>query len=111
MIDALNAVPRLDRQQVRLLPANAAVPLEYERNGLENVRGARQARAERQRAYEAARHDLIAAARHVLNMNEPEGGQAHSRPGLTSWCVIAGEASCLAGGMIRLWRSWSIERC
>lgn len=29
----------------------------------------------------------------------------------TSWCVIAGEVLCLAGGMIRLWRSWSIGRC
>jgi hypothetical protein len=27
---------------------------------------------------------------------------------LTSWCVIAGEASFLASGVIRLWRSWSI---
>lgn len=71
VIDALNAVPRLDRQQVRLLLANAAVPLEYERNRFENVRGARQARTERQRAYEAARHQLIAAARDVLNTNEP----------------------------------------
>ncbi len=25
--------------------------------------------------------------------------------------MTAGEASCLAGGMIRLWRSWSIGRC
>ena len=27
----------------------------------------------------------------------------HVGHGLTSWCVIAGEASCLAGGMIRVW--------
>ncbi len=28
----------------------------------------------------------------------------------TSWCVMAGEASRLAGGMILVWRSWSIGR-
>ncbi|MFB6905540.1 hypothetical protein ACFCWB_14885 [Streptomyces bacillaris] len=71
VIDALNAVPRLDRQQVRLLLASAAVPLEYEHNRFENVRGARRARTERQHAYEAARRELIAAARDVLNTNEP----------------------------------------
>ncbi|SEO94177.1 hypothetical protein SAMN05216267_105816 [Actinacidiphila rubida] len=40
---------------------------------------------------------LIIAAHTQLRLARP----------LTSWCVIAGEASGLAGGMLCPWRSWS----
>lgn len=70
-IEALNAVPRLDRQQVRLLLGNAAVPLEYESDRIQNVRSARRAWAERRHRYQEARHELIVVARQALNTNEP----------------------------------------
>ncbi|MGW6739056.1 hypothetical protein [Streptomyces sp. NPDC055013] len=63
VIEALNAVPQLKRQQVRRLLANAAVPLEYERNRFETVRNARRALTERRRRYQEARYELISAAR------------------------------------------------
>ncbi|WP_406723508.1 hypothetical protein WJ438_00765 [Streptomyces sp. GD-15H] len=71
VIEALNAVPRLDRHQVRLLLANAVVPLEYERSRLENVRGALQERTARRHAHQDARQKLITAAREALSTNEP----------------------------------------
>ncbi|MFF7393274.1 hypothetical protein ACFZAE_33145 [Streptomyces scabiei] len=71
VIEALNAVPRLDRQQVRLLLASAAVPFEYERSRLENVRGAMRDRTTRRHAYQTARQELITASREALSTYEP----------------------------------------
>ncbi|WP_369780696.1 hypothetical protein [Streptomyces sp. R33] len=68
-IQALNAVPRLDREQVRLLLTNAAVPHEHEPNR-EDLRGAMQERAERRHSYQAARQELIAATRKALGTND-----------------------------------------
>ncbi|WP_189037312.1 hypothetical protein [Streptomyces daqingensis] len=70
VIEALYAVPRLDRSQVRLLLDNAAVPHEFERHPYGNVRGARQEWAERRNAYRDARRELIAAARETMSTDE-----------------------------------------
>ncbi|MFE5628334.1 hypothetical protein [Streptomyces sp. NPDC056543] len=65
VITALNAVPQLQREQVRLLLGVAAVPLEYERRR-ENVINARRDWSEQDYRYQAARQKLIEAARRVL---------------------------------------------
>ncbi|MEU3795989.1 hypothetical protein AB0F07_40500 [Streptomyces fructofermentans] len=70
VIEALYAVPRLDRSQVRLLLENAAVPHEFERSPHDNVRGARQEWAQRRNTYRDARRELIAAAREAMSTDE-----------------------------------------
>ncbi|MDG9700915.1 hypothetical protein [Streptomyces sp. DH37] len=71
VIEALYAVPQLDRDQVRLLLANAAVPHEYERNPRDNVRSAREERRQRRNNYRDARRALIVAARNALGTTDP----------------------------------------
>ncbi|MFD3612043.1 hypothetical protein ACFWXA_28975 [Streptomyces atroolivaceus] len=70
VIAALNAVPQLERGQVRLLLGVAAVPLEYERRR-ENVVNARRDWAEQNYRYQEARQGLIGAARRVLGTDGP----------------------------------------
>lgn len=61
-----------------------------------------------------ATRPLGTTRRHPRSLARPRHLPHHSptRPTpllgpLTSWCVIAGEASVLVDGMIRLWQSWS----
>lgn len=70
VIEALYAVPQLDRDQVRLLIESAAVPHEHERNPRDNVWSAREERTQRRNTYRDTRRALIEAARDALSTNE-----------------------------------------
>ncbi|MBM9624742.1 hypothetical protein [Streptomyces zhihengii] len=74
-IAALNAVPQLERGQVRLLLVTAVEPLEYERGHEPTQAGlrlnARREWAQRNYRYQEARQELIEAARQVLGTDGP----------------------------------------
>ncbi|MFF6946322.1 hypothetical protein [Streptomyces lavendulae] len=69
-IEALNAVPTLDRDQVRHLLSTAGAPGEYE-TARDNMWSGREARHTRRNRYLETRGKLVEAAREALGTNFP----------------------------------------